>query len=58
MRHRKELPGAVISFSLMSILLVDDFELISLLKAQVTIMFGLIAVYGLHQVVCRRNYKS
>lgn len=37
---------------LMNSLLVDDLELVSLLEAQVTIMVGLIAVYGHHQVVC------
>lgn len=37
---------------LMSSLLVDDLELVSLLEAQVALVVGLIAVYGQHQVVC------
>lgn len=37
---------------LISSLLVDDLELVSLLEAQVAVMVGLIAVYGHHQVVC------
>lgn len=36
-------------------LLVDDFELLSLLKAQVVVVGGLIAVYGHHKVVCKRS---
>lgn len=36
-------------------LLVEDLEFVSLLKAQVTIMVGFIAVYGQHKVVCKRN---
>lgn len=37
---------------ILSSLLVDDLELVSLLEAQVAVMLGLIAVYGHHQVVC------
>lgn len=40
---------------LISSLLVDDLELVSLLKAQVTIMVGFITVYGHHKFVCKRN---
>lgn len=34
-------------------LLVDDLEFVSLLKAQVAIMGGVIAVYGHRKAVCK-----
>lgn len=41
--------------SVNSILLVDDLEFVSFVKAQVTFAVGFKAVYGHDNVVCKRN---
>lgn len=52
MKHNSASEVLLDAKMLMSSLLVDDLELVSLFEAQVAVMVGLVAVYGHHQIVC------